>query len=614
MSTQDEAIRAIRRALGQLEPKRTLLPGLLGNGSGLVSGSQPNTTLVRIGNRNAQEVWNMSMPNIEDLPVWVGYAPPDYKRMEVLGFDTSRIFDWGNVSGQAGYIPLHGNTHSSDPSAPYNDPVWVQKRMILPLLVRPTSPASMSVRIYDDYYPYGTSWKRYAGETLDLTSYIPASGYGIFITLYIDGASNTLLVEEGTPFLGTPEDVHAQIPTPPVASIPLCAVALTWSTTEISEDNLFDIRLFINAVGMSTLPLFNDNEGDPALLAPNLSALDGTSIYPTRRDHRHNLKIYNSGVPSGVAAAASMGVSPWASREDHVHNYSPLTDSEWNAKGDLWVGQSNDLAARLSVGTNGQILTADSGETLGVKWADPGAVTPTDTDFSGITGLIAHFKASEGVTQSGGRVSDWDGVASIETATQATAGLRPYLVALAALGWSALWFPGQHYMVTDVVGPDADNPRSIVVVIDGATSIKINELSGDNVNTVASYGNATIDEAFGLVSRSGGWDTYGYDLFDDDFGSDFSPRQGPAVVILTYDGDAVNIYWNGLSHELATGATLATGTDEPLYIGSRVDADVFSNMMLYELAVFDVALDGTARTDILNQCYAKYGGQVGVAP
>ena len=612
MTAQDDAVRAIRRALGQLEPKRTLLPGLLGNGSGLVSGSQPNTSLVRIGNRNAQEIYNMSMPNIEDLPVWVGYAPPDYKRMEVLGFDTSRIFSWGNMTGQIGYIPLHGNTHSSDANAPYSDPVWVQKRMILPLLVRPTTPPSMTVRVYDDYYPYGTSWKRYAGETTgDLSSYIPASGYGVFITLYIDGETNTLQVEEGTPFLGTPEDVHAVIPTPPVGSIPLCAIALTWSTTEIDEDNLFDIRLFINAVGVSTLPLFNDNEGDPVMLAPELSALDGTSIYPTRRDHRHNLKIFNSGTPSGVAASSSIGVSPWASREDHVHSYSPLTDTVWAAKGDLLVAQSNDLAARLSVGVDGQILTADSGETLGVKWATPASVIGPDTDFSGITGLIAHFKSNSGTTVSGGRVTDWDGVASTETATQATTNQQPYYVVNTRLGWPAVMFSNS-FMVSDVVPPDADNPRTFVAVVDYTHSVVDAILH----EAICAYGNAVDGEGFGLTSKNAGVSLFGYSLFGNASAieSDFSTQFGPAVVILVYDGTDVTIYWNGLAFTLSGSITLTTGTDEPLYIGSEIDESGTATMFLYELAVFDVALDATDRTDIFNQVYAKYGGQLGVAP
>jgi len=42
-----------------------------------------------------------------------------------------------------------------------------------------------------------------------------------------------------------------------------------------------------------------------------------------------------------------------------------------DAKGDLVVGTGADTFARLAVGTNGHVLTADSVETTGLKWAAP---------------------------------------------------------------------------------------------------------------------------------------------------------------------------------------------------------------------------------------------------
>jgi hypothetical protein len=53
-----------------------------------------------------------------------------------------------------------------------------------------------------------------------------------------------------------------------------------------------------------------------------------------------------------------------------------------NAKGDLLVGSANDTIGTLSVGTNGQVLTADSAQATGVKWSTLDAL-PSQTSNSG---------------------------------------------------------------------------------------------------------------------------------------------------------------------------------------------------------------------------------------
>lgn len=57
--------------------------------------------------------------------------------------------------------------------------------------------------------------------------------------------------------------------------------------------------------------------------------------------------------------------------------YVPL--AEIDAKGDLLVGSANDTLNNLAVGSNDQVLTADSAQTLGVKWAAPAAPPTTIT-------------------------------------------------------------------------------------------------------------------------------------------------------------------------------------------------------------------------------------------
>lgn len=68
--------------------------------------------------------------------------------------------------------------------------------------------------------------------------------------------------------------------------------------------------------------------------------------------------VADSGQATGVKWAAVPGIS----------GYVAL--SVIDAKGDLYVGSANDTVDNLTVGTDGQVLTANAAATLGVEWAD----------------------------------------------------------------------------------------------------------------------------------------------------------------------------------------------------------------------------------------------------
>jgi hypothetical protein len=70
-----------------------------------------------------------------------------------------------------------------------------------------------------------------------------------------------------------------------------------------------------------------------------------------------------------------------------VEGHDILTKKIADAKGDLLVGTADNAIARLGVGQNNYILTADSAETSGIKWAAPQAVGVFDTQitFEGAT-------------------------------------------------------------------------------------------------------------------------------------------------------------------------------------------------------------------------------------
>jgi hypothetical protein len=63
------------------------------------------------------------------------------------------------------------------------------------------------------------------------------------------------------------------------------------------------------------------------------------------------------------------------------------TDAIWATKGDLVVATGNDAAVVVPVGTDGYVLTADSGETAGVSWQEPGTTSaPTVQTFTSGSG------------------------------------------------------------------------------------------------------------------------------------------------------------------------------------------------------------------------------------
>lgn len=80
------------------------------------------------------------------------------------------------------------------------------------------------------------------------------------------------------------------------------------------------------------------------------------------------------GVDGTAAASHNQGAAIYPCLAAADADEANLTASTLTTKGDLLTMDSTPSLARLGVGTNGQVLTADSGEATGMKWASP-AVT-----------------------------------------------------------------------------------------------------------------------------------------------------------------------------------------------------------------------------------------------
>lgn len=74
-------------------------------------------------------------------------------------------------------------------------------------------------------------------------------------------------------------------------------------------------------------------------------------------------------------------------------------DAIWDAKGDLAVGTGANTAQALTAGTDGYVLTADSGETTGLKWAAAAGGGGRPSDYGNavlaIPGLRFYYPCQE---------------------------------------------------------------------------------------------------------------------------------------------------------------------------------------------------------------------------
>ena len=147
-----------------------------------------------------------------------------------------------------------------------------------------------------------------------------------------------------------------------------------WTTpddTALVKDGASAIRTLGSSVDTTTKNL------NPETTLGDLSFRSSTSNVNTR------IPIGSSGQHLTVVA----GVPAWATASDQT----PLT-----TKGDL-LGFST-LDARIPIGTNGHILTADSTESLGLKWAAPasGGMTLINSGGTALSGPSVNINTIPG--------------------------------------------------------------------------------------------------------------------------------------------------------------------------------------------------------------------------
>lgn len=299
------------------------IPGLLGRTDGTIVYVDPsgaaarNKCWARIGPGDSaiELVVNCSnVPQQVNLPVII--ADRD-------GVPTAIRADTVRAETFAGGRPMTVPNHAWAHGRLGPDALYITGLAFLPLMAHPSDPLAMTVTVEQGFYRYSSVESVFPTTTsASLSSYVPtAINAQHFIVLCLNRATNALAVVDGSSSVApsTSNPFTASIVLTVVSTLadthyPLAAIRFYTGQTQITAQDIFmDLRLWGGEVGSIA---FNDAEGNPADVAA--ASADGTSSYPSRRDHVHtiapdivtNAMLRNSGALTVIGRSANSTGDP----------------------------------------------------------------------------------------------------------------------------------------------------------------------------------------------------------------------------------------------------------------------------------------------------------------
>jgi len=115
---------------------------------------------------------------------------------------------------------------------------------------------------------------------------------------------------------------------------------------------------------------------------------------------------------SGIAHSAGATIKHVLTSSDLIYFNTAIQPDTLTAKGDIYAASASATVGRVAVGTNGQVLTADSSQTRGLAWTTVSAIPKV--------GQVVQTVVSSAFTTTSGTYADATGWSASITPTSST--------------------------------------------------------------------------------------------------------------------------------------------------------------------------------------------------